>query len=156
MAFFEQAVRVPLIVRPPGGRPARVETAPVQMMDLAATFRDIADANAIVGSAAYSLRDTVEGDAQPFRQDVIISENFGFAMFLQGPHKLVVYEDDIKPVQFFDLARDPGEDRNLIDDPAYASIIGEIMQTQVCPFFTVKPLRPHPDIVKRQGKKVEY
>jgi choline-sulfatase len=156
MAFFEQAVRVPLIVSPPGGSKAKVETAPVQMMDLAATFRDIAQAGTIADSAAYSLCPTVEGDAKPFRQDVIVSENFGFAMFLKGPHKLVVYEDDIKPVQFFDLARDPAEDRNLINDPAYASIIAEIMQTHVRPFFAVKPLRPHADIVKRQAKKVEY
>ena len=156
MVFFEQAVRVPLIICPPGGGKAKVETAPVQLMDLAATFRDVAGAGAVANSEAHSLRPVVEGDARPFRQEVIVSENFGFAMFLKDKHKLVVYEDDVEPAQFFDLTRDPTEDHNLIDDPAYASVIAEIMQTHVRPFFAVKPLRPHLDIVKRQGKKVEY
>jgi choline-sulfatase len=154
MVFFEQAVRVPLIVRPPGGQSARSVCEPVQLMDLAATFRDIAGAGSIEESAAHSLRGTVEERGEVFVQDVIISENFGFAMFLKGRHKLVVYEDELEPVQFFDLEADPTEDRNCLHEPAYASAIQEIMDMHVRPFFRVKAQRPHPDIVQRQGRRV--
>jgi choline-sulfatase len=154
MIFFEQAVRVPLIIRPPGGGRATTVDEPVQLMDLAATFRDIAGAEGVAQSAAHSLRRVVEGGAEPFEQDVIVSENFGFAMFLKGRHKLIVYEDELAPVQLFDLQDDPAEDRNLVDDPAYAGIVREIMDAHVRPFFRTKPLRPHLNIVQRRGARV--
>ncbi|MGH7010652.1 MAG: sulfatase-like hydrolase/transferase, partial [Caulobacteraceae bacterium] len=60
MVFYEPSVRVPLVVRPPGGiAPLRVAT-PVQLMDLAATFREIAGAEPIAASAAASLTGAVE------------------------------------------------------------------------------------------------
>ena len=149
MAFFEQAVRVPLIVRPPGGSPRRVVGEPVQLMDLAASFRDIAGAAPIAGSAAKSLRPAVEGRGPAPRHEAIVSENYGFAMVLEGPHKLVVYEDELLAVQLFDLEADPAEDRNLIADPAYAQVVRRLMDTRVRPFLATPPLRPHPDMVQR-------
>jgi arylsulfatase A-like enzyme len=152
MAFFEQAVRMPLIIRPPGGAPPRLVRDPVQLMDIAATFRDIAGADDIPESVAHSLRRAVEEEAPAPKLDVIVSENFGFAMFLKGRHKLVVYEDDLLPVQLFDLEDDPVEDHDLIADPTYADVVAAAMEEQVRPFFARKPLRPHPDIVKRGGR----
>ncbi len=155
MVFFEQSVRVPLVVRPPGGSPAQKIREPVQMMDLAATFRDIAGAGDIAGSAAKSLRKVVEQSGEAPKQDVIVSENYGFAMFLAGRHKLVVYEDDILPVQLFDMEADPTEDHNQIADPAYAAVLDEMMETHVRPFFAVQPQRPHPDIVQRVAQGLQ-
>ena len=42
--LYEPAVRVPLIVRPPGGCPARVVDALVEHLDVPATVREIAGA----------------------------------------------------------------------------------------------------------------
>lgn len=154
MAFYEQAVRVPLIIRAPGGAKARVVRDPVQLMDLAATFRDIAGAGEISESAANSLRAIVEKGSDAPKDDVIVSENFGFAMFLKDRHKLVVYEDDVLPVQLFDLQEDPTEDHNLIADSAYKAIVQEMMETHARPFLKRKPARPHPDLVKRAGRRV--
>lgn len=152
MAFFEQSVRVPLIIRPPGGSAAARVSEPVQLMDLAATFRDIAGAGDIPQSAAKSLRAVVErGEAAP-QHEVIVSENYGFAMFFAGRHKLVVYEDDLLPVQLFDLEADPSEDRNLIADGAYAATVERMMDAYVRPFLATKPQRPHPSVVQRLGQ----
>lgn len=156
MAFFEQAVRVPLVIRPPGGNGGKVVREPMQMMDLAATFREIAGAGDIAESAAHSLRPTVDSNSKPFGQEVIISENFGFAMFLKGPHKLVVYEDDLEPVQLFDMETDPTEDQNILADPAYSRVVTELMDQYVRPFFKVKAQRPHADIVKRRAARVTF
>ena len=66
-----------------------------------------------------------------------------FSMFETDRHKLVVHEDDLTPVQLFDLAEDPLEDRDLIDDPAQRATIEGLMETHVRPFFKTPPLRPH-------------
>lgn len=149
MVFYEPAVRVPLVVRPPQGTDPRVVREPIQLMDLAATFRDIAGAGDIRQSAASSLLPIVTGGSSPKELEVIPSENFGFAMFLTRTHKLVVYEDDLLPVQLFDYIEDPLEDRDLIDDPASRGVIDSMMERYVRPFFSTAPKRPHPDLVKR-------
>jgi choline-sulfatase len=143
MVFYEPAVKVPLIVRPPKGAAARVVNEPVQLMDLAATCREIAGAADIPESAASSLVSTIVKNEPPPSPDPIVSENFGFAMFLTKRHKLIVYEDDLSPVSLFDMQNDPWENHNLIKDPASRSIVESIMETHVRPFLSTKPLRPH-------------
>ena len=39
---------------------------------------------------------------------------------------------------------DPNEDENLITDPAVASVVGEMMDEIVKPFFATPPLRTSP------------
>lgn len=67
----------------------------------------------------------------------------GNALFETDRHKLVVWEDSLEPVALFDLAEDPLEDHQLIDDPAYASTIEELMELHVRPFLKIAPARPH-------------
>jgi choline-sulfatase len=143
MVFYEPAVKVPLIVRPPKGTAGRVVREPVQLMDLAATFREIAGAGDIPLSAASSLVSTIADDKKPASLPVIASENFGFAMFLDDRHKLVVFEDDLSPVSLFDMQQDPYEDHNLVKDSSSRPIVEKMMESQVRPFLATKPLRPH-------------
>jgi arylsulfatase A-like enzyme len=151
MVFYEPAVRVPLVVRPPKGAAARVVNEPVQLMDLAATFREIAGAADIPGSAASSLVSSIAKNEKPVSPEAIASENFGFAMFLTEQHKLVVYEDDQTPVSLFDVQNDPWEDHNLVKDPASRHIVESMMESHVRPFLSTKPLRPHaPSVLRRR------
>jgi len=143
MVFYEPAVKVPLVVRPPKGTAARVVDKPVQLMDLAATFREIAGAGEIPDSAASSLVSTIVEDKEPVSPEAIASENFGFAMFLTKQHKLVVYEDDLAPASLFDMQQDPSEDHNLVKDPAFRGVVESMMENHVRPFLATKPLRPH-------------
>ena len=63
MNFYRSSVRVPLIVRPPVGTTGRVETAPVQAFDIAATLLDAGNAPALDGAPSRSLVPLVTGDA---------------------------------------------------------------------------------------------
>jgi arylsulfatase A-like enzyme len=88
--------------------------------------------------------------AQPFEpRRALPTENFGFAAFIRDRYKLVVYEDTLAPVQLFDLAEDPAEDHNVARDPGYARVVDEMMEADVRPFLTARPMRPHPDLVSR-------
>ena len=140
--FYDPAVRVPLIIRPPGGREARVVDDLVEQIDLAAAIRDIAGGPPLAGSAARSLRGYVDGpDPEP--RAVSITENWGFAGFETDDHKLVVDEDTMTAVQLFDRYDDPLEDDNIVADPESAEVIELLMETHVRPFLSVAATRPH-------------
>jgi arylsulfatase A-like enzyme len=143
MVFYAPAVRIPLIVRPPGGCSARVVAQRVEQFDLSATCNEIAGARPVPGSEARSLLPVIRGEADPPTRPASVSENWGFALFETDRHKLVVWEDDLEPVSLFDLDEDPLEDRELIDDPAHARTVEELMELHVRPFFERPPARPH-------------
>jgi arylsulfatase len=134
MLFYEQAVRVPLIIRPPGNAPSRRFGGLVEHVDVPATLRSIAGAGPVPASAGRSLLPEVEGEPGTGK-DLVVSENFGFGMFRTKQYKIVVYEPDQVPVQLFDLAEDPAEDHNLISSPAYRRIAGELLDNRVRPFL---------------------
>lgn len=144
--LYEPAVRVPLIVRPPGGCEARVVDSLVEQLDVPATVRSIAGAPEVAGSAGQSLLGALGGGAAPER-DVAVSENWGFAVFETDRYKLVLDEDAIAPCQLFDLAEDPNEDDDLLADPQAAAVVEELMETHVRPFFRTPPARPHASIL---------
>jgi choline-sulfatase len=144
--LYESAVRVPLIVRPPGGCDPNVVDALVEHLDVPATLRAIGDASALPDSAGRSLLDYLTGGSPPSRaprRQVSISENWGFASFATDQYKLVVDEDACSPCQLFDLRADPEEDENRLLDPECAGVVTEIMETIVRPFLAVAPVRPH-------------
>ncbi len=144
--LYEGAVRVPLIIRPPGGCAPRVVDALVEQLDVPATVRALAGAPDLPRSEGRSLLECVCDGAPAPVHPVAVSENWGFACFETERHKLVVDEDAVAPCQLFDLAEDPAEDHNLLADPAAAVVVDELMETHVRPFFATPPARPHPSI----------
>jgi choline-sulfatase len=144
--LYEQAVRVPLIIRPPVGCAPRVVDSLVEQLDVPATVRAMAGAPDLPASEGRSLLECVRDGAPGPARPVAVSENWGFASFETERHKLVVDEDAVAPCQLFDLAEDPAEDHNLLADPAAAAVVDELMETHVRPFFATPPARPHPSI----------
>ncbi len=143
--LYEGSVRVPLIMRPPGGCESRVVDSLVEHLDVPATLRNIAAAPDIPDGQGRSLLGAVHGgSAEP--RAVTVSENWGFAVFETDRHKLVVDEDAVTPCQLFDLHEDPEEDSDLLPDPLMAPVAEEIMETHVRPFFATPPARPHPSL----------
>jgi arylsulfatase len=143
--LYEPAVRVPLIVRPPGGCEPRVVDALVEHMDVPASVREVAGAPAIADGEGRSLLGYLMG-SDPGPRQVTISENWGFAAFETDRYKLVVDEDACAPCQLFDRVEDPNEDCDLLADPDSRSIVEELMDTYVRPFFATAPARPHRSI----------
>ncbi|MCJ7438191.1 MAG: sulfatase-like hydrolase/transferase [Acidimicrobiia bacterium] len=141
--LYEQSVRVPLLVRPPGGCEARVVDDLVEHLDVPATVRAIASAPPVPQSEGRSLLGYVHGN-DPEARTVSVSENWGFAAFSTERYKLVVDEDALSPCQLFDLREDPDEDENRVADPECADAVEELMATTVRPFFATAAARPHP------------
>jgi arylsulfatase len=144
--LYEPAVRVPLIIRPPGGCAPRVVDALVEQLDVPATVRAVAGAPAVTQSAGRSLLGYVGDDRAVPGRTVAVSENWGFACFETERYKLIVDEDALAPCQLFDLAEDPAEDHNLVADPAAAAVADELMESHVRPFFATPPARPVPSV----------
>ncbi|MGH8995174.1 MAG: sulfatase family protein [Acidimicrobiales bacterium] len=143
--LYEPAVRVPLIVRPPGGCDPRVVDSLVEHIDVPATVREIGLAPAVELSEGRSLLPQMRGEMET-RRMFTASENWGFAAFTTERHKIVVDEDALNPCQLFDVVEDPDEDRSLLADPACRATVDELMETLVRPFFTTPPARPHPSL----------
>jgi arylsulfatase A-like enzyme len=128
MNFYRSSVRVPLIMRPPGGaanRAGHVEQTPVQAFDVAATLLDAGDADPLDEAAARSLLPFVTGDGGDPRTHAVsmIRMRPGaptWHAITDGRWRLTVNADDGQPSELFDLASDPDEATNLYDHPGAA------------------------------------
>lgn len=152
MVFYEPAVRVPLIIRAPRGSAAVRFPQLAEHVDLTATIGALAGAAPVPGGAGRSFAGVLgrEPAGWPGRE-AVVSENYGFAMWRTERYKLVVYERSRTPVQLFDLVDDPEEDVNRVDDPAFASVVSDMIHAFVQPFLSVPARRPGPDLVERGG-----
>ena len=130
MVFYDPAVRVPLIIRPPGGCAPRVVPELVEHVDLAATIRDIADS---AGDPSFEGRSLLgwAGGGTGLRRPAVFSENFGLGMVRTAEYKLVFVEDTLEPVQLFDLAADPLEDVNVVGRSDHRRTRDTLMETLV-------------------------
>jgi choline-sulfatase len=141
MVFYEPSVRVPLIIRPPGGCAPRVVPALAEHLDLAATIRDIAGSAGDPSFAGRSLLGWADGGTG-FSRPAVFSENFGLGMVRTAGHKLVFVEDTLEPVQLFDLAADPLEDVNVVSRGDQREAREALMGDLVGPFLAPGPVRP--------------
>ena len=108
----EESVRVPLLVRRPG-RPAGRSEAPVSLLDLAGWTVAWAEGREVVrpeGPCRISMPAVVRLPDQCDRT---------WSGWRDGRRKLVLGPDGA-PWLFFDLEKDPGEQRNLVADQACA------------------------------------
>ena len=125
--FYEESIRVPLILRMPGKKPRAVSDL-VSHVDIFPTIL------ALCGIEATSDRPCGSSfagvlDGEPFRRDYVsvYSEYGAVRMLRDRRYKYVknfVNGEDL----FFDLETDPGEEMNRISDPAYEEIICRMEQ----------------------------
>jgi len=136
--MYECAIRVPLIVRWPGGLPAGVRrTELVQWVDLAPTFFEAAGVPVPASFQGQSLLGLARGEAGASVRDWALCQyrDSGHSydppvhvtMLRHGRHKLVVHHGP--PVtarertgELYDLDADPNELDNLWDDEAAAGV----------------------------------
>jgi choline-sulfatase len=127
--FFEESVRVPLIVRWPEGFDSGTVEANVNLCDLYATLCDLGgisvpSAEETVNGAGLdsrSLRPLLDGDPDTWHDrqgDETISQYGERCMIKRGDLKYCWYPD--APEVLFDLDADPDETKNRIEDGAYA------------------------------------
>lgn len=115
-SFYEQSVRVPLIVHAPSRfEPRRVNDL-VESIDLFATFCELGGAWPGEGQQGKSLLPLLEGRNGVLHREAVFSESSFSRMVRMGEHKLVYYPG--RPYgELYNLTDDPEEQRNLWDDP---------------------------------------
>ncbi len=120
-AFYEEIVRVPMIMRLPGVIEAgKVVNAHANSVDLLPTIMDYLQMPIPDAVQGRSLRPIIEG-RQADEVGYGFSERPGGRMVRSADMKYCVYfGGGGRREELFDLARDPSERTNLADDPKYA------------------------------------
>jgi len=136
--FYEESVRVPLIVSAPGvGRAITSDRFVQTGVDLIPTLCDFAGIPKPPALPGLSLRASAEGAAVPDpRRYVIASNHFVEGMPILGimmkpagrmlrseRYKYCVYDQGHNRESLFDLDNDPGELTNLAGDPADQAVL---------------------------------
>lgn len=117
--LYDEAVRVPLIVKMPGAADAHLVSVPVQHVDLVPTVLDLVRAPLPQRLRGRSLRPLLEGraDGSPPAQGIYAEALYGRVHF--GWADLHSLTDDryrfidAPRAELYDLERDPGERSNL-------------------------------------------
>ncbi len=112
--LFEEQIRVPLILRPPGGLSARrTITSTVSLMDLLPTLVRIAGGTAPPGIHGEDLAPLLTGETRErFNVSTATTEGPELASLRAGSYKLVL-DQASGAARLFDLAEDPGEQEDL-------------------------------------------
>jgi arylsulfatase A-like enzyme len=139
-SFYEEVVRVPLIIRYPKKFKPQVSDIPTDSTDLMPTLLEL---------TGKSIPSVVQGQSLvPFltgQRDNSLARQFAFSERIRGNpkgrrkvlpgtkgsfmirgkgYKLARYENG--QVYLYDLKKDPGETKNRADDPAYQAILKEL------------------------------
>ena len=130
--YFEASVRVPFSISWPQRFPRGCDIVQhnVSLVDLFPTLCEIANVPIPDGLDGRSLVPLMEGRADGWRNEVYSELYHPFngpsAMVKRDFLKYFRFEGKGWPDQMFDLAVDPRENRNLIDDEAYADDLAEL------------------------------
>jgi choline-sulfatase len=143
-SFFEASVHVPFIVAGPGIRSGQDSEALVELVDVGCTLCDLAGVPAHDLDQGRSLAPLLRGETDAHRETVYCEMGCD-KMLVDGRHKLMWGDPALdrrqlgrlhldKPVtvpaspgRLYDLAEDPMEQHNLIDDPEAAALRSEML-----------------------------
>ena len=136
--FYEQAVRVPCIIRPPQPLEAGlVSNALIEHIDLPVTMASMANAESLDGSLGQSLLPFLEYSANDKQLNVgkeaVMAELFGQSTVITDEFKLTVRIEDHRVSQLFNLVDDPNELVNLRDDSKYGETINSLIDRYIEP-----------------------
>jgi choline-sulfatase len=123
---YEEAARVPLVMRLPGAIPAgRVDREHLVSngLDLLPTLCAYAGATVPEGLIGRSLKGLAEsGRADRWRDHLVIESEIARMVRTAG-HKYTVYDSGERREMLVDLRNDPGETTNIIDHPECAEVV---------------------------------
>jgi arylsulfatase len=124
--FYEGALNVPLIIRPPAGHHGWQANGLTDHFDIGATLLDIAGAQPLENSHGDSLVPKIAAgpeapDAQKGKE-VVFSEVQLYSMARDEQYKMTVHSLTRQPLELYDMVNDPTERHNLVDQPALKSV----------------------------------
>lgn len=129
-AMYDEIYRIPLLARVPGSPAGQVREEFVGLTDLTATILDLAGLPTDPAVDGRSLLPVIAGEHPSWRSAVLAEfhgHHFPYPqrMLRTRTHKLVVNPESVN--ELYDLAEDPDELVNRIDDPAYGQVRGDLM-----------------------------
>ena len=133
--MYDAAIRVPIIIRPPGGRSPLVVDRPVSLIDLLPTFCEIAGLCAPDNARGHSLVPDVMGGAPGHPGEAFVQYHNAYLpgscfALRRDRWKYTVYEIDgaLHP-QLFDIVSDPDEMVDLVNiEPETAAELDAALQ----------------------------
>jgi iduronate 2-sulfatase len=143
--FYEQNVKVPLILSGPGLLPqGKVVTEPVEMIDFIPTLMDLCGLDVPDTIHGRSLLSLIRGDVTEWREATFSEIDHSMSMYDElrqgGGRRVMVRTKEWKLVWFMDervadkdgalynLRQDPDERVNLYGRPAYADVVEHLEQ----------------------------
>jgi len=147
--FYEQNVRVPLIISCPKLLPAgKVIEEPVEMIDFIPTLMQLSGLDVPTSISGRNLMPLIEGKVKNWRPACFCEHDYsgdmydelraggGRCVMVRTKHWKLIYfkderledHDDRTTDSLYDLKNDPGETRNLYGKPEYDSIIKELKE----------------------------
>ena len=116
---YEGSARIPLMIRAPerfGIRPGAAIDRPVGLEDIMPTALELAGVDIPDTVEGRSLAPLMRGEETPWREHIRIEHAPLHQSLTDGQEKFIWFVETGEE-QFFDLAADPGECRNLIEEP---------------------------------------
>lgn len=114
---YESSIRVPLLIRPPGGTAARTDPEPVDLMDVAATIMEVAGlqpahpaATPLATRVINQQRRASAGSGRPK-----LFENMGYVGIRTDTATLTWDRRLRRPVELFDRISDPAQLHNVVE-----------------------------------------
>lgn len=125
---YEASVRVPLAVRGPGIQAGTVSSASYSLVDLAPTFTDLAGARAGRRVDGASMLNTLRGEGEGYTTVLTQAawrgkQPWWWRGLRSKDHVYVRYAGGFE--ELYDLAVDPGEERNVAGVPEYQAVLDE-------------------------------
>ena len=113
VTLYEELIRVPLFMRVPGAAPRRV-TQPVSLLDLGPTILDMYGVSTPGSFFGQSLAPFLRGENPTLTRPIGAERIYTRALML-GSRKVIV-DSEKGSREIYDLAKDPQETHNLVDD----------------------------------------
>jgi arylsulfatase A-like enzyme len=159
---YEESIRVPLLIRAPGG-PAGVSDALALNVDLGPTLLDYAGVAPLDGAHGQSLRPALAGGTPAewrtaFLYEYFRERNFASPTVLAvrtATHKLITYPGHDDWTELYDVASDPYETKNMASDAALVGELERELEAQKAAVdFQMPEEPPAGRRIKRRGRPV--
>lgn len=133
--FYEGLTRVPMIVRGPGIVPGQRVSALMEHVDIVPTLLDAARLERAPGLQGVSLMETLRGRSAGVRDSAMMAydahdRGISAKCLRTSRYKLVVFAGETYG-ELYDLQEDPGENRNLFEDPDSRELRRRMMELLV-------------------------